>query len=89
MPNYFEDYDTTVHFITEEELKANHSGMPHGGVVIRAGKTGEDIIKGWNLVLLWRTIQNLLLVFYWPMLGQFISYQKKDRPEQEHYLIFP
>ena len=40
MPNYFEDYDTTVHFITEEELKANHSGMPHGGVVIRAGKTG-------------------------------------------------
>ncbi|HPT87856.1 MAG TPA: diaminopimelate dehydrogenase [Bacillota bacterium] len=41
MPNYFADYDTTVHFITEEELKANHSGMPHGGFVIRTGKTGE------------------------------------------------
>ncbi len=40
MPNYFADYDTTVHFITEEELKANHSGMPHGGFVIRSGTTG-------------------------------------------------
>jgi diaminopimelate dehydrogenase len=40
MPNYFADYDTTVHFITEEELKANHSGIPHGGFVIRSGKTG-------------------------------------------------
>lgn len=40
MPNYFSDYDTTVHFISEEELKANHSGIPHGGVVIRNGKTG-------------------------------------------------
>ena len=43
MPNYFADYDTTVHFISEEELKANHSGIPHGGFVIRSGKTG------WNL----------------------------------------
>ena len=42
MPNYFADYDTTVHFISEEELKANHSGIPHGGVVIRSGKTGKD-----------------------------------------------
>lgn len=42
MPNYFSDYDTTVHFITEEELKVNHSGMPHGGFVIRTGKTGTD-----------------------------------------------
>ncbi len=42
MPNYFSDYDTTVNFITEEELKANHSGMPHGGFVIRTGKTGMD-----------------------------------------------
>lgn len=41
MPNYFSDYDTTVHFITEEELKANHSKMPHGGFVIRSGETGE------------------------------------------------
>lgn len=42
MPNYFADYDTTVHFISEEELKANHSGIPHGGVVIRSGKSGWD-----------------------------------------------
>ena len=40
MPNYFDEYDTTVHFITEEELKKNHSKMPHGGFVIRSGKTG-------------------------------------------------
>ncbi len=40
MPNYFADYDTTVHFITAEEMKQNHSGLPHGGVVIRSGKTG-------------------------------------------------
>ena len=40
MPNYFSDYDTTVTFITEEELKANHSKMPHGGFVIRTGETG-------------------------------------------------
>ncbi len=40
MPNYFADYDTTVHFISEEELQKNHSGIPHGGFVIRSGKTG-------------------------------------------------
>ncbi len=40
MPNYFADYDTTVHFITAEELKRDHSGIPHGGFVIRSGKTG-------------------------------------------------
>lgn len=40
MPNYFADYDTTVHFITEEELAKDHSGIPHGGFVIRSGKTG-------------------------------------------------
>ena len=40
MPNYFADYDTTVHFISEEELQKNHSGIPHGGMVIRSGKTG-------------------------------------------------
>lgn len=40
MPNYFSDYDTTVNFISEEELLANHSGIPHGGFVIRCGKTG-------------------------------------------------
>ncbi|OEF97473.1 diaminopimelate dehydrogenase [Desulfuribacillus alkaliarsenatis] len=42
MPNYFADYDTTVHFISEAQLLAEHSGMPHGGFVIRTGKTGED-----------------------------------------------
>ena len=42
MPNYFADYDTTVHFITEEELKRDHSGIPHGGFVIRSGKTGMN-----------------------------------------------
>ncbi|MCR2805997.1 diaminopimelate dehydrogenase [Paenibacillus soyae] len=41
MPNYFSDYDTTVHFITEDQLKAEHQGMPHGGFVIRSGITGE------------------------------------------------
>ena len=40
MPNYFSDYDTTVHFITEEELETNHSGIPHGGFVFRTGVTG-------------------------------------------------
>lgn len=43
MPNYFADYDTTVHFISEEELRENHSGIPHGGVVIRSGKTGSAL----------------------------------------------
>jgi len=42
MPNYFADYDTTVHFISEEELIRDHSGIPHGGFVIRTGKTGAD-----------------------------------------------
>ena len=42
MPNYFADYDTTVNFITEEELKRDHSGIPHGGFVIRSGKTGKN-----------------------------------------------
>ena len=42
MPNYFSDYNTTVHFITKEELDKNHSGIPHGGFVIRSGKTGKD-----------------------------------------------
>ena len=42
MPNYFADYDTTVHFISEEELKRDHAGLPHGGFVIRSGVTGND-----------------------------------------------
>ncbi len=40
MPNYFDEYDTTVHFISQEELNRDHSGIPHGGFVIRSGKTG-------------------------------------------------
>ena len=42
MPNYFADYDTTVHFISQEELNKNHGGLPHGGVVIRSGVTGKE-----------------------------------------------
>lgn len=43
MPNYFADYDTTVNFISEEELLKNHAGIPHGGVVIRSGRTGANL----------------------------------------------
>ena len=42
MPNYFADYDTTVHFISMEEMKRDHSGIPHGGYVIRTGTTGVN-----------------------------------------------
>lgn len=49
MPNYFADYDTTVHFITAEEMALNHSAISHGGKVIRSGKTG---IKGENTHLI-------------------------------------
>ena len=42
MPNYFADYDTTVHFITEEEMVRDHSAIPHGGFVLRSGVTGFD-----------------------------------------------
>ena len=45
MPNYFDEYDTTVNFISEEELKAHHSKMPHGGFVIRTGETGCESNK--------------------------------------------
>ena len=41
MPNYFSDYNTTVHFISEEELNRNHNKMPHGGIVMRTGQTGD------------------------------------------------
>ena len=43
MPNYFADYDTTVNFITQEELLEKHAGIPHGGFVIRSGKTGKNL----------------------------------------------
>lgn len=42
MPNYFDEYDTTVHFISQEELNRDHSGIPHGGFVIHTGNTGEN-----------------------------------------------
>ena len=42
MPNYFADYDTTVHFITEEEFERDHTGIPHGGFVFRTGVTGLE-----------------------------------------------
>ena len=55
MPNYFADYDTTVHFITLEEMKRDHAGLPHGGTVIRSGKTGwnnqNNAIIEYNLKL--------------------------------------
>lgn len=47
MPNYFDEYDTTVHFISEEELKEKHSGMPHGGFVIRSGASND----GYNSIV--------------------------------------
>ncbi len=43
MPKYFSDYNTTVHFISAEEMRKNHSEMPHGGFVIRTGKTGANL----------------------------------------------
>ena len=42
MPHYFADYDTTVHFITKEEMERDHSGIPHGGCVIRSGRSGKQ-----------------------------------------------
>jgi diaminopimelate dehydrogenase len=43
MPNYFADYDTTVNFISMDELKKNHNGIPHGGFVIRTGETSNNV----------------------------------------------
>lgn len=43
MPNYFDEYDTTVTFVTQEELDRDHSGLPHGGSVLRSGRTGNDL----------------------------------------------
>ena len=42
MPNYFDEYDTTVHFISQEEMNRDHAGIPHGGFVLRSGTTGEN-----------------------------------------------
>ena len=43
MPNYFSDYDTTVKFISKEEMDRDHAGLPHGGSVIRSGQTGYEL----------------------------------------------
>ena len=53
MPNYFADYDTTVHFISEEELKEKHGGIPHGGFVLRSGKSaaGNKFLMEFSLKL--------------------------------------
>ena len=53
MPNYFEDYDTTAHFITQEELDRDHSAMPHGGFVLRSGQaaSGNKMIIEYSLKL--------------------------------------
>lgn len=45
MPNYFADYDTIVNFVSDKELRENHNTMPHGGFVIRSGKTGKIMIR--------------------------------------------
>src|SRR5690606_24110615 len=42
MPNYFDEYDTTVHFISQEELQRDHRAMPHGGLVLRSGDTSAE-----------------------------------------------
>lgn len=42
MPNYFDEYDTTVYFISEEEMIKNHSKLPHGGIVIGSGNTSKE-----------------------------------------------
>ena len=51
MPNYFDEYNTTVHFISEEELKRDHSKMPHGGFVIRTGEEGNKHVIEYSLKL--------------------------------------
>lgn len=51
MPNYFADYDTTVNFISAEELARDHAGIPHGGIVIRRGETAEDVPANVNFEL--------------------------------------
>ena len=53
MPNYFDEYDTTVHFISQEELDRDHSAMPHGGFVLRSGKTasGANMVIEYSLKL--------------------------------------
>ena len=60
MPNYFADYDTTVNFITAEEMKKDHSGLPHGGSVIYTGTTdnGNKTHMLLNIVLSWIQTQN-------------------------------
>ena len=83
MPNYFSDYDTTVHFISEEEFDRDHTAMPHGGFVIRTGKTG----KGENtdqlieyILKAWIPTRNLPPAFWWLMQELLIAWLPRDRP---------
>ena len=88
MPNYFDEYDTTVTFITEEELKANHSKMPHGGFVIRTGETGcegnKHVIE-YSLRL--DSNPESQEVFWWLMHAQHTDFHRKVNQEQEAYSI--
>ena len=89
MPNYFSDYDTTVHFISEEELKENNSGIPHGGFVLRSGKTGWD---GENKHLIEYSLKldsnpeftSSVLIAY---ARAATDWQAKDRADARQYLI--
>ena len=94
MPNYFSDYDTTVHFISEEEMKRDHSGLAHGGFVIRSGKTGTDGEHNhiFELALTLIRTRNLRDPSLWPMRGLPIVLPVKAvrgavRPLISHRLI--
>ena len=89
MPNYFSDYDTTVHFISEEELKANHSGIPHGGFVIRSGKTGWNQENSHVIEYSLKLDSNpeFTSALLWLMRGRHIVCTKKDRTDARQYSI--
>ena len=89
MPNYFADYDTTVHFISEEELKRDHSRIPHGGFVIRTGKTGwEQENQSCDRVQPEAGFQPGIYLqrASWLMPEQLIACTKKARPAAKPYL---
>ena len=91
MPNYFADYDTTVHFISEEELKEKHSGLAHGGFVFRSGRTGvhkeHDHVMEYRLKL----DSNPEFTTMWSLLMQepSIVLPKKGRKDASPYSTCP